>query len=68
MKVYAVMFHTGDHDMVANVFSTEEAAKKYAEDSAASLYPTQKYYWYRGSLICDGWYEEWTVQEWTVQE
>ena len=68
MKVYAVMFHTGDHDMVANVFSTEEAAKKCAEDCAASLYPAQKYYWHRDSLICDGWYEEWTVQEWTVQE
>lgn len=68
MKVYTVMFHTGDNDMVANVFFTEEAAQKCAEDCAASLYPARKYYWYGSSLICDGWYEEWTIQEWTVRE
>ena len=68
MKIYVVMFHTGSEDMIANVFSTKEAAQKCAEDCAASLYPTQKYYWHRGFLTCDGRYEEWTIQEWDVKE
>lgn len=68
MKVYTLMFHTGDADIIAAIFSSEEAAKKRAEYCAASLYPASKFSWHDNFLACDGRYEEWTVQEWTVQE
>lgn len=68
MKVYTVMFHTGDADMIANIFSSEEAAKKCAEYCAASLYPASKFNWHGHFLACDDRCEEWTVQDWTVKE
>lgn len=68
MKVYTVTFHNGDADMIAAIFSSEEAAKKYAEYCAASLYPASKFNWHGHFLACDGRREEWTVQDWTVKE
>lgn len=68
MKVFTVMFHTGSQDVIANVFSSEEAAKKRAELCAAKLYPDNKYRWMGHFFTCDDRYEEWSVQEWTVRE
>lgn len=68
MKVYTVTFHTGDADMIAAIFSSEEAAKKRAKLDAASLFPGCRFSWHDHFLTCEERYEKWTVQEWAVQE
>ena len=68
MKVFTVMFHTSSNDMIVNIFSSEVAAKKCAEDCAAKFYPTRNYHWYGHCLFCGGQFEEWSVQDWTVKE
>lgn len=68
MKVYTVTFHTGDADMIADIFSSEEAAKKRAEYCAASLFPANKFSWDDHFLTCKDRYEKWSVQDWTVKE
>lgn len=68
MKVFTVMFHAIRVDTIAAIFSTEEAAKKRAEQCAAKLFPNNEFYWNGHFLSCDSRVEEWSVQEWTVQE
>lgn len=68
MKVFTVMFHTGSQDVIVNVFSSEVAAKKCAEDCAATLYPANKFGWNGHFLTCEDRFEEWSVQNWTVKE
>lgn len=68
MKVFTVMFHTGNSDTVVSVVSSEKVAKKRAERFAAKLYPANKYYWQGCFFTCDDRDEEWSIHEWTVKE
>ena len=68
MQVFTVMFHTGSEDVIVNVLSSGAAAKKCAEDCAATLYPANKFDWNGHFLTCEDRYEEWSVQEWGVKE
>lgn len=68
MEVFAVVFHDTYADTIVSIFSTEEAAKKYAEHSAGEMFPKEEFYWDGHFLFDMTRSKEWSVQEWTVRE